>query len=220
MCVCVLGWHYLDDFYRRLYEVDIEKHIISHRPEGYLAGSELIELIGADLRVAPNEGLDWGGYYQFNEATELSKYDAVIYCHDDIVIKDNAFPQAVAGILRDERVMVVGNGNNGVDTEFRFSKHRADLRGEESDDFIVRTVRGSFFAARTRVFSLIGNFKVKWNASEKKMKKGNVSLRNFGYLVTKTFGRDAIAYLEPDSWLDTRYLTEMRRGEPVTSAKT
>ena len=144
----------------------------------------------------------------------------MIYCHDDIEIKDPSFPAAIVEKLRDERLMVVGNGNNGVDTEFAFGKYRHVMRGHEDDDFLVRTVRGSFFAARTAIFGRIGNFPVKWNASEQKMKKGNISLRNFGYIVTKTYGREAIDYLEPESWLDTRYLVELRRGVPVANRPT
>ena len=208
----------MDAFYERLYDIPIDKYIISHRDEGYLAGRELRTLIADDVHAAPNVGLDWGGYHQFNELTDLSRYDAVIYCHDDIVIKDTAFPGAVAERLRDGRVKVVGNGNNGIDTEFKYGKYRHVMQSADDDDFVVRTVRGSFFAARTDVFHRIGNFPVEWGASEKKMKKGNVSLRNFGYAVTKAFGIDSIGYLEPESWLETRYLIELRRGVPVAGS--
>jgi hypothetical protein len=220
LCFCVLGWHYPDDFYARLYEIPLNKYIISHRDESYLAGRALHELVRSDLHVMPNVGLDWGGYHQFNELVDLSRYDAVIYCHDDIEIKDTGFPAAIVEKLRDDRVKVVGNGNNGVDTEFAFGKYRHVMRGDEDDDFVVRTVRGSFFAARTEVFGRVGNFPVEWAASEEKMKRGNISLRNFGYLVTKAFDREAIDYLEPESWLDTRYLMEMRRGVPVANRPT
>lgn len=220
LCICVLGWHYLDDFYERLYEIPVEKHIISHRNESYLSRRPLHQLIRDDVHVMPNVGLDWGGYHQFNELVDLSRYDAVIYCHDDVSIKDTSFPAAILDKLRDERVMVVGNGKNGVDTEFRFGKYRHVMRGDEDDDFVVRTVRGSFFAARSEVFGRIGNFPVEWEASERRMKRGNVSLRNFGYLVTKAYGREAIDYLEPESWLETRYLVEMRRGVPVANRRT
>lgn len=220
MCVCVVGWHYPAEFYERLYEIPIDKYVISHRDEGYLLEWPLRELIHGDLRVMSNAGLDWGGYHQFNELVDLARYDAVLYCHDDVSIKDASFPAAIAEKLRDSRVMVVGNGNNGVDTEFRFGKYRQVMRGEEDDDFAVRTVRGSFFAARTEVFARIGNFPVEWEASERRMKRGNVSLRNFGYLVTKAYGREAIDYLEPESWLETRYLVEMRRGVRVAGSRT
>jgi hypothetical protein len=215
MCFCVLGWHYPDDFYERLYQIPLDTFVISHRDAGYLAGRPLLERIRSDLHIMPNEGLDWGGYEQFNELIDLSRYDVVIYCHDDIEIKSTAFPAAVVEKLRDPRVMVVGNGNNGADSEFRYGKYRHVMRWRDDDEFLVRTVRGSFFAARTEMFDRIGGFPVEWAASEKKMKKGNVSLRNFGYIVTKTYGREAIDYLEPESWLETRYLIEMRRGEPA-----
>jgi hypothetical protein len=217
LCICVLGWHYPAEFYERLYEIPLEKYIISHRDENYLVGRPLFDKMRSDLHVMPNVGLDWGGYYQFNELIDINAYDAVIYCHDDIEIKDTSFPAAIVEKLRDDRVMVVGNGNNGVDTEFAFGKYRHVMHGDDDDDFIVRTVRGSFFAARTAIFHHIGNFPVEWAASERKMKRGNISLRNFGYIVTKAYGREAIDYLEPESWLDTRYLVELRRGVPVAN---
>lgn len=218
LCICVLGWHFPDEFYERLYEIPIEKHIVSHRDASYLDGRPLGARIANDVHVRPNAGLDWGGYHQFNELVDLSRYDAVIYCHDDITIKDTTFPALVAERFRDEHLKVIGNGNNGVDSEFRFGKYRHIMRSPEDDDFVVRTVRGSFFAARTDVFDQIGNFPVEWEASERKMKKGNVSLRNFGYAVTKAFGVESISYLEPESWLETRYLIEMRRGVPVVDS--
>ena len=215
LCFCVLGWHYLDEFYDRLYEIPGEKYIISHREASFLAGRPLHEKIGGDLRVMPNVGLDWGGYHQFNELVDLSRYDVVIYCHDDLIIKDTAFTEAVREKLRDGAVKVVGNGNNGADSEFRYGKYRHVMRWPDDDDFVVRTVRGSFFAARTEIFARIGNFPVHWEASGRNLKKGNISLRNFGYIVSKTYGIDAISYLEPESWLETRYLVELRRGVPV-----
>jgi hypothetical protein len=87
----------------------------------------------------------------------------------------------------------------------------------DDEDFIVRTVRGSFFAARPEIFAVIGNFPVYWRA--KKMTHGNISLRNFGYLVTKHFGADSISYLEPESRLETKYLIELRRGEMENNFK-
>jgi hypothetical protein len=219
MCVCVLGWHYQRDFYDRLYEIDVERHVISHRDEAYVAALSWYEMIRDDVEYAPNQGLDWGGYQQFNDRHDTSLYDAVIYCHDDLVIKAAGFVEAVAEALADDSVMVVGNGRNGVDTEFRFAKYRQVLRGEEPDDFLVRTVRGSFFAARPAVLERIGGLPVEWSASAEKMKRGNISLRNFGYLVTKAFGRESITYLEPESWLETRYLIEMRRGVAVAGGE-
>ncbi len=219
LCFCVLGWHYPDNFYERLYQIPIDKYIISHRDENYHLGRSLHELIRGDVRVMPNVGLDWGGYHQFNESVDLARYDAVIYCHDDISIKDTSFPAAIVEKLRNERVKVVGNGNNGVDTEFRYGKYRHVMRGDEDDDFVVRTVRGSFIVVRTEVLDRIGTFPVDWAASEQKMKRGNISLRNFGYIITKTYGREAIAYLEPESWLETSYLVEMRRGVPLAGLR-
>jgi hypothetical protein len=215
-CFCVLGWHYPDEFYERLYDIPGDKFIISHRDEMFLAGRPLHRKLRNDLRVMPNVGLDWGGYHQFNELVDLARYDVVIYSHDDLLIKDTAFPQAIAAKLRDGSVKVVGNGCNGADSEFRYGKYRHVMRWDDDDDFVVRTVRGSFFAARTEIFERIGNFPVHWAASERNLKKGNISLRNFGYIVTKTYGVEAISYLEPESWLETRYLIELRRGVPVS----
>jgi hypothetical protein len=134
------------------------------------------------------------------------------------VIKDPGFVEAIKDKLRNPDVQVVGNGNNGVDTEFVFAKYCHDIDASEDASFVVRTVRGSFFAARTGVFERIGRFPVEWKASAAQMKKGNVSLRNFGYRVTKAYGREAIEYLEPESWLETRFICEMRRGERVRAS--
>ena len=60
---------------------------------------------------------------------------------------------------------------------------------QENYNFLVRTVRGSFFAAKTEIFSRIENFPVRWNTA-KNLKRANVSLRNFGYLITKHFAKD------------------------------
>ena len=72
LCFCVLGWHYLDDFYERLFESPLEKHIISHRDESYLVGRALRELVRNDLHVMPNQrtGIDAQGVLH-----ELSDFD-------------------------------------------------------------------------------------------------------------------------------------------------
>ena len=214
-CFCVLGWHYLDAFYEELYKIAGDKYVISHRDRDFVAATAAFELVRDDVHFLPNRGLDWGGYHQFNELVDLSRYDFVVYCHDDLRIKDPALVEAISAALRDPAVKVVGNGNNGADSEFQFGKYRHRMSWNDDDGFVVRTVRGSFFAARTEIFATIGNFPVYWEASARNMKKGNISLRNFGYLVTKHYGIDGIAYLEPESWLETRYVLEMRRGEPA-----
>jgi hypothetical protein len=213
---CILGWHYFERFYEQIYAIPGDKYVISHRPGAYLSGRTVGRLIANDLRVCRNEGLDWGGYHQFNELVNIERYDAIIYCHDDLDIKDSGVVAAVGARLREPGVMVVGNGNNGADTEFLAGKYRRSLFWNDvPDDMVVRTVRGSFFAVRPEVFRRIGNFPVYWPASERNLKKGNISLRNFGYIVTKTFGARSITYLEPESWLETRYIIEMRRGQTV-----
>lgn len=218
-CFCVLGWHYFEEFYEALYRIPGDKFVISHRDPTFAAGSKAAGLIEGDLQLQPNRGLDFGGYHQFNEMIDLRLYDFVIYCHDDLAIKDTGFVDAIIERFRgDPRLMVIGNGYNGTDSEFRFGKYRRGMLGDEDDDFLVRTVRGSFFAARTEVFAKIGNFPVEWKASADRMRKGNVSLRNFAYQVTKTFGIDSISYLDKERWLETRYLIEFRRGERYGAA--
>ena len=216
-CFCVLGWHFYPDFYRDLYRIEGDKYIISHRDLSFLAAErgDLIDLIGRDTYILPNRGLDLGGYYQFNELFEPRKYDFVIYCHDDLVIRDPGFVQVIIKRFRDSRLKVIGNGNNGVDSEFKYGKYRDRMFWPDTDDFVIRTVRTSFCAVRPDIFDELGNFPVYWKASAKKIRKGNISLRNFAYIVTKTFGIDSITYLEKDDWLKTRYLEEMVRGARV-----
>ncbi len=211
-CFCILGWHFYDDFYESIYKVEGKKYIISHREQEFLAPLPLYAKIQRDVFRCENSGLEWGGYHQFNAMKLYEPYDFVIYCHDDLVIKDLGFVNAIRKKFEDPKVKVVGNGRNGSDWEFRFEKYKDRLPFAEADDFMVRTVRGSFFAARSEIFKSVGNFPAHWRV--KKMSHGNVSLRSFGYVVTKNFGREAIAYLE-DSHLETKYLVEMRRGEVV-----
>jgi len=210
-CFCILGWHFYDDFYDRIYQIAGDKYIICHRDENYFAERRaLLEKIKSHLYFCENRGLEWGGYHQFNEMNLHSKYDFVIYCHDDLVIKDSSFVEAVQKKFDDSAIKLIGNGKNGTDWEFRFEKYKDRMFFQDDDDFIVRTVRGSFFAARPEIFSALGNFPVFWSA--KKMTHGNIALRNFGYLVTKRFGAESITYLEPESWLETKFLVELRRG--------
>ncbi|MCH8850525.1 MAG: hypothetical protein IIC89_06845 [Chloroflexi bacterium] len=219
-CFCVLGWHYFERFYERLYEIPGDKFVIGHREPEPVAGERVAGLIANDLRLHPNRGLDFGGYHQFNEVVDLNAYDFVIYCHDDLVIKDAGFVDAISERFRgDPALMVIGNGYNGADSEFRFGKYKKRMFWDEDDDFLVRTVRGSFFAARPEVFAKIGNFPVEWKADAERMRKGNVSLRNFAYRVTKAFGIESIAYLDETRWLETRYIIELRRGvrHPATA---
>jgi hypothetical protein len=212
-CLCILGWHFCEDFYTSLASVPGDKHIICHRPREFVAR---LAWLRTECRtyLCENRGLDWGGYHQFNAMGFWESHDFVVYCHDDLVIKDARFADAVAERFANPSVMVVGNGNNGSDTEFRLGKYNARLGIDDSDDFMVRTVRGSFLAVRSEVFRRIGNFPVHWK-TERKIEKGNRSLRRFGYHVTKQFGREAITYLGPTSWLDTTFLIELRRGELV-----
>jgi len=211
-CFCILGWHFYDDFYEKIYQIAGDKYIICHRERNYFsARNTLVEKLEDDLRFCENRGLEWGGYHQFNEMNWHSNYDFVIYCHDDLVIKDFAFVDTLQEKFGDAKLKVIGNGKNGRDWEFRFEKYKDRMFFSDADDFVVRTVRGSFFAARPEIFSVIGNFPVYWRA--KKMTHGNISLRNFGYLVTKHFGAESISYLEPESRLETKYLIELRRGE-------
>lgn len=211
-CFCVVGWHYLEEFYEELYRIPGDKFIISHRAPPFAAGTKAAVLVENDIYPHPNVGLDFGGYHQFNERTDLAAFDFVIYCHDDLVIKDRNIVQRLVSKFRDPTVQVIGNGYNGSDSEFRYGKYKKHMIGDEDEDFLIRTVRGSFFAARPDVFREIGNFPVNWKASTVQMRKGNVSLRNFAYLVTKAFGIDSITYLDRGRWLETQYLIEFRRG--------
>jgi hypothetical protein len=211
-CFCILGWHFYEDFYEKIYQLPGDKYIICHREKDYFADcNHLFEKIKANLYFCENRGLEWGGYHQFNEMNLYQNYDFVIYCHDDLVIKDFGVAQAIAEKFQEPKLKVIGNGKNGTDWEFRFGKYKDRMFFQDEDDFVVRTVRGSFFAARTEIFSVIENFPVYWHT--KKMKNGNLSLRNFGYLVTKNFGIDSIDYLDRDNCLETRYLIELRRGK-------
>ncbi len=215
-CFCVLGWHFQAEFYEQLWPLPGDKYIISHRaPEFFDARDPLFIRLQPRLYFCANQGLEWGGYHQFNAMGRYLDYDFVVYMHDDVIIKDASLVSAVREKFQNEPgVQVIGNGRNGSDWEFRFGKYRERMPYDEADDFIVRTVRGSFFAARSTIFEKLGNFPVHWRA--KKMTHGNLSLRNFGYLVSKHFGRESIAYLEAESWLETKYLVELQRGEPAT----
>ena len=217
-CFCVAGWYFYEDFFASLYSMDGDKYVVSHRYPAYFEAAAIPEQVRRDLIVFENRGLDWGLYHQFKERVDLSPYDFVIFIHDDVVIKDTTFPRAIIEKLRNPAVQVVGNGRNGTDWEFRFGKYRRRMFWQEEDDnFIVRTVRGSFFAARTSIFERIGNFPVYWPARPAKQNKGNYSLRNFGYVISKTFGRESIVYLDDEHYLDTPYLSELVRGEQRTT---
>jgi len=217
-CFCILGWHFFEDFYETIYKIKGDKYIISHRDCEFLTKekTELFEKIKNDVYFCPNRGLDWGGYHQFNELNFYKNYDFVIYCHDDLVIKDMNFVEAIEEKFQEPSIKVIGNGNNGPDTEFRYAKYKAGMLVKDDDDFVIRSVRGSFFAARTAIFSQIGNFPAHWYADNGDLESGNIALRNFAHLVTKNFGLESIAYLDADNRLETRYLLEMRRGGDET----
>ena len=217
-CFCVLGWYFYPEFYKKLYEIDGDKFIISHRDTvflqdlGNLFDRDLFEKVNQDIYFGDNRGLEWGGYHQFIEMNTYRNYEFIIFTHDDIVLKDPGFVEIFARRFADDRnLQVIGNGKNGKDWEFRFEKYKDRMFYQDADDFIVRTVRGSFFAARTSIFEKIENFPVKWKT--KTPKKGNISLRNFGYLITKNFGRESISYLNDHAWLETEYVSEMVRGK-------
>jgi hypothetical protein len=215
-CFCVLAWYFYEDFFESLWRLSGDKFLITHRSKEWLDANRLPPGVREEIRVYENVGLDWGAYHQFVASTDLSPYDFAIFIQDDVVIKDGRFAQRCAELLADPRVMVVGNGKNGTDWQFRYEKYRERMFWPDRDDFIVRTVRGSFFAVRTEVFKTIGNFPVYWHVTGgPKQNKANISLRNFGYLITKHFGADAITYLDWDHYLDTPYLSELVRGERV-----
>lgn len=211
LAYCVVGWHFLPTFYETLYRLPGDKYIISHRDRPFVESQPVYHLIARDLIFCENIGLDWGAYHQFNALGYWRRYALIVYCHDDIIIRDPAFIDEVVRRFEDPRLMVLGNGRNGKDAEFRFGKYRHRMFYDDSDDFLVRTVRGSFFAARRELFEVIGNFPVYWKA--KTLKKGNISLRNFAYLVCKHFGIDAVGYLDDRNYLKTRYIVELKRGD-------
>jgi hypothetical protein len=216
-CFCVAGWHFRKDFYDALLSIPAERFIISHRPPAEIAEMELYRSIAQDLYFLPNRGLDFGAYHQFNALFDTTGYEFVVYCHDDVVIKDARFVGELQERFQDVGVAVVGNGYNGSDAEFAFGKYRDRMWWRDEDETIVRTVRGSFFAARVVAIERIGNFPVDWRASAARMRRGNNSLRNFAHLICSTFGRQSIDYLEAHSWLETDYLIELRRGERVAA---
>lgn len=214
-CFCVLGWYFYEDFFAQLYSMPGDKYVVSHRAQAWLDAATLPPGVRDDLIVFPNVGLDWGLYYQFKNRVDVTQYDFIVYIHDDVVIKDTSFPARLEAIFAaDEGIKVIGNGKNGNDWEFRYGKYCKRMLWPDADDFIVRTVRGSFFAARTDIFGAIGgNFPVWWRVTPgPKQNKANNSLRNFGYIVSKVYGRDAITYLDWDNYLDTPYLSELVRG--------
>jgi glycosyltransferase involved in cell wall biosynthesis len=217
-CFCIVGWHFFEDFYESVYKIKGDKYIISHRDRDFLLQekAELFEKVKNDVYFCPNRGLDWGGYHQFNEMNLHYNYDFVIYCHDDLAIKNPGFVEALKEKFQETGIKVIGNGNNGPDTEFCYAKYKDGMLFKDDDDFVIRSVRGSFFAARTEIFSKIGNFPAPWQADNENLETGNIALRNFAYLVTKNFGIESIAYLDAENRLETRYLLEMRRGGDET----
>ncbi len=212
-CFCIVGWYFMPEFLNAVYEIPADKFIISHREPQYVQCLDIYPKIKNDIYFQENKGLDWGAYHQFNALGFYENYDFVIYCHDDLVIKDKAFVEVIKDKFRDPTLKVIGNGRNGKDAEFRFGKYKDRMFFRDRDDFIIRSVRGSFFAAKTEIFSVIGNFPVHWKA--KTLKKGNISLRNFAYLVCKHFGIESITYLDDKNYLNTKYLYELKRGETV-----
>jgi hypothetical protein len=211
-CFCILGWHFYEDFYETIYRIAGDKYIISHREKEFFAGRNdlhgLFERLKPDLYFCENRGLEWGGYHQFIDMDLYPNYDFVIFCHDDLVIKDLSLVDAIKEKFRDPKIKVVGNTKRA---DNRYDRYKDLMFFPDKDDFMFRTVRGSFLAARTDVFSVIGNFPVCWDST--RVRPGKSSLKNFGYLVTKNFGIDSIAYLDEDNVLDTKYLFEMSRGD-------
>mgnify|MGYP005725390171 CR=1 FL=1 len=211
-CFCVLGWYFYPDFYNQLYQIPGEKYIVSHRDQAFVeAQNGVFDMVKKDVIYGENKGLEWGGYHRFVDSGNHEKYDFVIFTHDDIVLKSPVFVEKFREMFQtDPKLKVIGNGKNGKDWEFKFGKYKDRMFFKDDDDFVVRTVRGSFFAARTDIFPVIGNFPVRWKTQTPK--KGNISLRNFGYVISKNFGTESIAYLDDARWLDTEFVSEMVRG--------
>lgn len=217
-CFCVLGWYFYEEFFSSFESLPGDKFIVSHRTAEWLDAADLPPGVERDrIQIFENIGLDWGAYHQFNAANDLRPYDFVVYIQDDVIIRDPSFIDRCAELLSRPGIKVVGNGKNGTDWQFRYEKYRDRMFWPDDDDLVVRTVRGSFLAVRTDVFDVIGNFPVYWKVTGGlKQNKANISLRNFGYLITKHFGADAITYLDWDNYRQTAYLAELVRGERST----
>ncbi|MEN8183809.1 MAG: hypothetical protein ABFS46_14875, partial [Myxococcota bacterium] len=186
-CLCVVGWHFFEGFYDQIRQLSCDQYIVSHRDHGFLSQQRLFEAIHKDVLFLPNRGRDWGAYHQFNEAIGVRDYDFVIYCHDDLIIKDLSFFETVARMFQNPDIKVVSIRGKRK-TDFRFGRYRERMAFDDDDGFVVRTIAGSVFAASTDVFSTIGDLPDCWAA--KTRKEGRASSRSFSYLVTKEFGID------------------------------
>lgn len=77
--ICIIGWHYLEDFYQKIKPIKDDVFIVAHRENDLLKDF--------NHKVIDNVGLDFGAYDWYIKNVWDGKSN-VLFLHDDIYIKN------------------------------------------------------------------------------------------------------------------------------------
>ena len=86
--ICVVGWHFFEDFYRKLKKCSYEKYIVGHRY------NKILDELNLDYTITKNIGLEFGAYHWYIK----NKWDGqsgVIFIHDDTSVEDGVLDEIV-----------------------------------------------------------------------------------------------------------------------------
>jgi hypothetical protein len=219
----VAGWHLGVDVFRRLKVGGIPNvHLASHRTWNEIP-AEVVEAVGAErVHVFPNLGYDWGAFRQFCDAGLHRDFEYVIFMHDDVEILDpRLFDAAITQLV--DGAAVVGNGRNSERNDWvslgegHSYAHAVELPPHLG--FAHETVRGSFFAMRSRTIDELGGFDVFWDPFHLMVETGNLSLIATCSRIAARHGDRAFAFLG-DADCRSEFLIEAVRGGAAPERRT
>ena len=214
ICICVAGWHFTPDFYKRIHSVsDIDVFVISHKSAEQIPAKVKEHIMPSRLIVRPNIGYEWGCYQQFLETGLWKDYDFLVFMHDDIEILRDDYALAAINLLSDQ-IVLVGNGRNSpvVDLPSRSRQSYSHASWIPPVDFEHDTVRGSFFVMSRETVARMCRFEVMWDARHWDMEFGNWSLRASSAKLHHLFGYPCFAFLS-EEYRVSEYLVEHERGQ-------
>jgi len=79
--VCVVGWHFMSDFYKKLRKCHYDSHIVAHRY------NKILDELNFDYSIINNIGLEYGAYSWYIK-NMWDGESGVLFSHDDVFVTD------------------------------------------------------------------------------------------------------------------------------------
>lgn len=224
ICVCVLGWHFQEQFFNSLATIpDIVVFVVSHQPKTKIP-PWLGQFVPAErVLFQKNIGYDWGGYQQFLTTETFTGYPFSFFLHDDIIIREpSVFSEAIKLVESKDGKCVIGNGRQSQKRDWprtHLHSYAHSSWKPPSREYCHDTLRGSFWGTSRQVLEQILPLEVFWDRRKcQGIGAGNWSLRATCGKIQHRLGDHAFQFFS-ETYLSSEFIQELERGQEIYEKK-